>query len=175
MRCWRLVAAIASVLLVVVARDASGADAALWRAVAGGGHIVIMRHALAPGTGDPVNFRLGDCSTQRNLSQAGRSQAARIGALMRKHGITSASVYSSQWCRATETAKLLALGPVTELPALNSFFSQGDGDAQTRTLLEWIAQQDLTRPLVLVAHQVNVTALSGVYPASGEMVIMRRD
>jgi 8-oxo-(d)GTP phosphatase len=168
-------AAVTAVVLALLPASASwAADAALWRAVAGGNHVVLMRHAIAPGTGDPGNFRLGDCSTQRNLSQAGRDQAATIGALMRKYGVAAAQVYSSQWCRALETAKLLGLGPVTELPALNSFFSRGDGAAQTRTLRSWIAQQDVSRPLVLVTHQVNITALSDVYPASGEMVVMRR-
>ena len=173
-RIFTVAIALVIALLVLPASRAASGDAALWRALASGDHIVVMRHAIAPGTGDPENFRIGDCSTQRNLSQTGRDQAARIGALMRRHGIAKARVHSSQWCRAMETATLLDLGPVTELPALNSFFSRGDGEAQDRTLRAWIAKQDLTRPLVLVTHQVNVTALSGVYPASGEMVVMRR-
>jgi len=167
-------ALVVALFLLPASRAASG-EAALWRVLASGDHVVVMRHAIAPGTGDPPDLRIGDCSTQRNLSQAGRDQAARIGALMRKHGIAKARVYSSQWCRAMETATLLDLGPVTELPALDSFFSRGDGQAQDRTLRGWIAKQDLTRPLVLVTHQVNVTALSGLYPESGEMVVMRRD
>lgn len=88
------------------------------------GHFAIMRHALAPGTGDPRNFDLTDCSTQRNLSEAGREQAKAVGELLRKSGIEKAGVYSSQWCRCLDTATLLGLGPVTELPALNSFFQQ---------------------------------------------------
>ena len=151
---------------------AAAADA-LARA-AGGDHVILIRHAIAPGTGDPPNFRIGDCRTQRNLSQQGRDQAARIGARIRAAGIASARVFSSQWCRATETAKLLGLGSVTELPALNSFFSHGDGPTQTRELRRWIAQQDLATPIVLVTHQVNITAISGVHHASGEMVVMRR-
>ena len=152
--------------------SATAADA-LSRA-AGGDHFILIRHAIAPGAGDPQSVRLGDCATQRNLSQAGREQAARIGARLRGSGIASARVYSSRWCRAAETARLLGLGPVTELPALDSFFSQGDGPAQTRALRKWIAEQDLTTPIVLVTHQVNITAISGVHAASGEMVVMRR-
>ena len=84
-----------------------------------GGHILMIRHALAPGTGDPANFQIGDCSTQRNLDDRGRDQARAIGDWLRSKGITSARIYSSQWCRCLETAKLLKLGPVAELPALN--------------------------------------------------------
>ena len=86
------------------------------------GHIVMMRHALAPGTGDPSNFALGDCATQRNLSEAGRRQARRTGQFLREAGVRAARVLSSQWCRCLETARLLDLGPVEPLPALNSFF-----------------------------------------------------
>jgi phosphohistidine phosphatase SixA len=150
-------------------------DAALWRALRSGEHIVLLRHAMAPGTGDPGHFVLGDCSTQRNLSAAGREQASRIGRRLRENGIAAARVHASQWCRALETAELLQLGPVSPLPALNSFFgSRQSGAAQTRTLSEWMRKQDLTKPFVLVTHQVNITALTNVYPASGEMVIVRR-
>lgn len=87
-----------------------------------GRHILMIRHALAPGTGDPANFKIGDCSTQRNLDVRGREQARDIGNWLRSNGITSARMYSSQWCRCLETAGLIDLGPVEELPALNSFF-----------------------------------------------------
>ena len=83
-----------------------------------------MRHATAPGTGDPAEFQLDDCATQRNLSAVGREQARATGARLRAAGITSAEVYSSQWCRCLETARLLGLGEVLELPALNSFFGE---------------------------------------------------
>ncbi|MCW8892288.1 MAG: histidine phosphatase family protein, partial [Deltaproteobacteria bacterium] len=116
-----------------------------------------------------------DCSTQRNLSETGREQARRIGALFRNNGIDAARVYSSQWCRCLETARLLELGPVTEQPIINSFFRAFHREAeQTRQLGEWLAQQELSQPLVLVSHQVNITAFSGVYPSSGELVVLRR-
>lgn len=105
----------------------------------------------------------------------GRRQAKTIGAQFRANGIEKARVFSSQWCRCLETARLLALGPVRELPALNSFFGQFDREAsQTHLLKAWIAGQDLRHPLVLVTHQVNITALTDVFPASGEIVIVRR-
>lgn len=150
-------------------------EEALWNALRSGTHIAIMRHATAPGTGDPADFRLGDCSTQRNLSEEGRAQATRIGARFRAKGIETARVFSSQWCRCLETARLLELGPVQELPLLNSFFADSEQrDPQTLALKEWLAGQNGPEPLVLVTHQVNITALTGVYPASGEMVVVGR-
>ena len=152
---------------------ASEDDEALWSALRSGDHLVLMRHALAPGTGDPAGFTLGDCDTQRTLSEQGREQARRIGDRFRANGILVAGVYASQWCRSFETAELLALGPVQALPSLNSFFQAYDrGDSQTRALRNWIAKQALGRPLVLVTHQVNITSLADVYPASGEMVVL---
>lgn len=141
-----------------------------------GNHIALMRHALAPGTGDPENFMLGDCTTQRNLSQAGRDQAKRIGDRFKQAGITIADVYTSEWCRCLETAELLGLGTPVPLPPLNSFFRNYEREGpQTEALHTWLAGQQLSRPLILVTHQVNITAFSAVYPASGEVVMMRRN
>ncbi len=150
-------------------------DTDLWGALQTPGHVALLRHAIAPGTGDPANLVIGDCSTQRNLSEDGRDQATRIGESFRANGIATARVYSSQWCRCRETAEHLGLGPVQELATLNSFFRRPEvGDAQTRDLRQWLAGRALDAPLVLVTHQVNITALTGVYPASGELVIIRR-
>ncbi len=150
-------------------------EAALWRALASTGHFALLRHAIAPGTGDPPEFALGNCSKQRNLSEEGRGQARRIGLRFRENGIQATRIYSSQWCRCLETARLLQLGSVTELPVLNSFFLTPErGDHQTQTLKSWIDLQDLDRPLVLVTHQVNITTLTGVFPASGEIIVIRR-
>ena len=93
-----------------------------WDAFDEPGAIAIMRHALAPGTGDPANLTIGDCSTQRNLDDRGRDQARAIGSALRERGIVFDVVLSSQWCRTLETAKLLGLGTVVDAPALNSFF-----------------------------------------------------
>ena len=133
-----------------------------------GNHIALMRHALAPGTGDPENFMLGDCTTQRNLSQAGRDQAKRIGDRFKQAGITVADVYTSEWCRCLETAELLGLGTPVPLPPLNSFFRNYDREGpQTEALHTWLSAQQLEKPLILVTHQVNITAFSAVYPAAG--------
>ena len=170
-----LLIAVLATVLCSPAVQASERDAALWNALRAGGHIALLRHAIAPGNGDPPEFRLGDCQTQRNLSAQGRDQATRIGELFRAHGIQSAQILSSQWCRCLETARLLGLGPVEERPFLNSFFNDyARREPQTRMLREWLDQQALSEPIVLVTHQVNITALTGVYPGSGELVIVRR-
>lgn len=154
---------------------ASNQNAALWSALRSGDHIALLRHSTAPGVGDPPEFTLGDCDTQRNLSDEGRAQATQIGARFRANDINTARVFSSQWCRSLDTATRLGLGPVQELPALNSFFQRNERrEPQMRWLREWLAEQDLDQPLVLVTHQVNITALTGIYPSSGELVLLRR-
>lgn len=149
---------------------------AMWTALKSGEAFAMMRHALAPGTGDPPNFKLEDCTTQRNLSAEGRRQAAQIGARFRKAGITSASVYTSAWCRCRETAKLLGLGPAEDLSALLSFYKNDLRTApQTAALRSWLSTNwQGGRPLVLVTHQVNIQALTGVDPPSGGIVVVRR-
>jgi phosphohistidine phosphatase SixA len=139
------------------------------------GAIGLMRHALAPGTGDPANFRLGDCSTQRNLDAAGRAQARKIGEAMRAAGLRVDNVWTSQWCRSAETARLLGMGPPEEVPALNSFFAgRGDAQAQTRDTLARIAALPEGARALLVSHFVNIRALTGVGPRSGEIVVVQR-
>ncbi|MBY3755074.1 histidine phosphatase family protein [Azospirillum formosense] len=141
------------------------------------GLIVLMRHAEAPGVGDPPNFQLRDCATQRNLGASGREQARRVGDRLRSLGVQRAAVYSSQWCRCLETARLLDVGSVQELPVLNSFFDRREAqDAQIASLRRFLAGLPAGgAPVVLVTHQVVVTALTGVYPASGESVLLRAD
>ncbi len=153
----------------------SEGDAVLWNSLRSGEHFALLRHAIAPGTGDPPGFKLGSCRTQRNLSEEGRTQAIKIGKLFRDNRIQTARVFSSQWCRCLETAKLLELGPVQGLSFLNSFFNNYESrESQTQELSEWLHEQNLGQPLVLVTHQVNITALTNVYPISGELVIIRR-
>ena len=149
-------------------------DVDLWKELRSGSSFVLLRHAIAPGTGDPDHFILGDCLTQRNLSASGRGQATTIGKQFRANKIPKARVFSSQWCRCLETAELLKIGPVEELALLNSFFENYErGDAQTDELRRWIGRQNLTQPLVLVTHQVNITSLTHYYPVSGELVFAR--
>ena len=151
-------------------------ESALWRLIHNGEAVVLLRHALAPGIGDPSDFELGDCATQRNLSAAGRAQAKAIGERFRANGITAARVYSSQWCRCLETARLLGLGGVVPFPGLNSFFRHRSAAPQrTAAVRDLLQTQTRTGapPLVLVTHQVNITALIDLFPDSGEMIIVR--
>jgi phosphohistidine phosphatase SixA len=169
-----LARAMLSLALLLVTGPAR-ADEALWAALAEGGHVALMRHALAPGTGDPESFRLDDCSTQRNLDQTGREQARRTGKTFRERGVSVGRVLSSQWCRCLETAELLALGEVEPFPPLNSFFGdRARAPDQTEAVRALLADADAGGPsLVLVTHQVNITALTGIFPRSGEIVVLR--
>jgi len=138
-------------------------------AVAEPGRLLMLRHALAPGYGDPPEFRLGDCATQRNLDEAGRAQARALGDRLRAAGVESARVYSSQWCRCLETASLLKLGPVETLPALNSFYQRPEArERHLDELRRWLAAQPSNGPpLVLVTHQVTIRAITGAGTPSG--------
>ena len=138
------------------------------------GVVILMRHALAPGMGDPQNFDVNDCKTQRLLSEEGRLQARMVGEKFRQSGLKSARVKSSQWCRCKETARLLKLGIVEEIQFLNSFFDMPERkEHQTTALRKWLFQQASPSGLILVTHQVNITALTGVVPSSGELVVIR--
>ncbi len=146
-----------------------------WSLLKEPGAVVLMRHALAPGTGDPAHFKLGDCATQRNLDARGRAQARQIGERMRAAGVAFDAVWSSQWCRSKETAQLLDMGRVIEMPSLNSHFAgQGNPVAQTRDTLASLRELPEDAIVILVTHQVNVRALSRSYARSGEMVVTRR-
>ena len=158
----------------VYADQRSEAHHSIWSALKSGRAFAMMRHATSPGTGDPPGYTLHDCGTQRNLSDAGRNEARATGAVFRANGIQAAEVLSSAWCRCRETAELLGLGAVRRFAPLNSFFdAPSRGERQTRELRDWLAARSAGTPLVLVTHQVNITALTGVYPRSGEVVVAR--
>jgi len=152
----------------------AGADEGLWEKITRDGHFAIIRHALAPGYGDPENFRIGDCATQRNLDAFGREQARRIGERFREKGIRSARVYSSQWCRCVDTARLLGLGPVKTLPSLNSLYGRPEDAANMKSLRAFLSFLERTGPpVVLVSHQATMRALTGRGAASGEIIVFR--
>ncbi|MBX2830891.1 MAG: histidine phosphatase family protein [Rhodospirillales bacterium] len=135
-----------------------------------------MRHAIAPGTGDPVNFALGDCKTQRNLDKTGQNQARETGNQIREREISIDTILSSQWCRCLETATLLELGTVSEEPALNSFFrDRSTADQQTDQLIARLNTLPKNSKALLITHQVNITKLTGIYPRSGEIILIRVD
>ncbi|MGB7441680.1 MAG: histidine phosphatase family protein [Coleofasciculaceae cyanobacterium] len=138
-------------------------------------YYVLMRHAIAPGTGDPANFQLGNCSTQRNLSEEGRAQARRTGEVFREKNVTVQQVLSSEWCRCLDTAELMDLGSVERFPALNSFFQdRAKGPERTQQLREFMVNnRDDPGITVLVTHFVNISAIAGNSVSSGEMVVMQ--
>ena len=139
------------------------------------GHVLLLRHAHAPGIGDPAGMVLGDCATQRNLDERGRAQAKKLGERLRAAGVSGGRVYTSQWCRCRETARLLDVGSVEELPMLNSFFAEPEEKtARVSALRAFIDQLPRDgRTVVLVTHQVTITALTGFFPASGEGLVLK--
>ena len=136
-----------------------------WEALRDGRAVLMLRHALAPGTGDPGNFDI--------LNDTGREQARAWKPFLADHGITEARVFSSQWCRCMDTATGMDMGEVTEWPSLNSFFrNRGDGPAQTRQTIALVNQLEDGAPIILVSHQVNITGLIGIFPSSNEGAII---
>jgi phosphohistidine phosphatase SixA len=136
--------------------------------------IVLFRHADAPGTGDPADFDLNDCATQRNLGADGRVQAARIGQAFAERGIVVTRVLTSQWCRARDTAELAFPGMATDAPALNSFFADDtQADRQTAEALDILRGWQGPGTLVVVTHMVNIAALTDYAPGQGEGVVIR--
>lgn len=149
-------------------------DEATWQALQEGGLVILMRHALAPGIGDPPAFKLEECDTQRNLSAEGRAQAARVGQAFREREVPIDAVYSSRWCRALETAEQLALGDVEPTPWLDSFFRDPDErEARIQAMRDYILTWQGPGNLMLVTHQVNMTALTGGVVRSGDMAVVR--
>jgi phosphohistidine phosphatase SixA len=136
--------------------------------------ILHLRHAIAPGGGDPAHFDVNDCRTQRNLSAEGREQSRQIGAQLKALGMAPTQVWSSQWCRSAETAELLGLGEVKPLPALNSFFQNPSaGPAQIADLRAFVGLLDPKGgPYVMVSHQVVVSGLNNTFVGSGDGVWM---
>jgi phosphohistidine phosphatase SixA len=142
------------------------------------GLVVLMRHAIAPGGGDPAGFTLGDCSTQRQLSAQGRSQARAIGEQFTSQDIPIAGVRSSRWCRAVDTATLLSLGKVRTASALDSVFTASERVAgQKKRQTERIIRDHRNKSgvLILVGHQANIIDLTGIAPDSGGAVVVKAD
>lgn len=136
------------------------------------GKILFLRHALAPGNGDPMHFTLADCSSQRNLDAVGRRQSVQLGHLFREHGLIFERVYSSQWCRCRETARLLDMGLVLDLPGLNSFYQ---GIVSRDTTLTSLRKAMANLPddggvTLMVTHYVTISAITNIGVASGEAV-----
>ncbi len=140
-------------------------------------HVLLMRHALAPGIGDPAGYKLQDCKSQRNLDTTGRAQAQKTGQWLRAQGVGSALLFTSAWCRCKETAENLAFGtPVLEA-SLNSFFDDmRQGPQSNLNLQKFIGNQLKTKgdkALILVTHHVNIAEFMGENVGSGDMVLAK--
>lgn len=168
MRCAFLLGLFAT-LFSLVTGVVSAARAAPLAELAKPGRVLMLRHANAPGNGDPPNFRLDDCTTQRNLDHAGRAQAVALGERLAQAGVILVRVYSSQWCRCIETARLLGRGVVETLPALNSFYPRPQERetmiAALRAFLAGLPKDG--PPVVLVTHQFTINAFTSESTASG--------
>ena len=140
------------------------------------GYVLLLRHALAPGSGDPANFKLNDCSTQRNLSEQGRTDAKDIGIWLKSKQVKIHRVESSRWCRAEETAKLMAIGNVRINKNLDSLFRAADPvkHPQTAAIRKQIVNhRNQDGLLVMVGHFINIGAIVGSGVDSGEGVLVR--
>ena len=138
-----------------------------------GGKLIFIRHAYAPGSGDPSNFNLNDCSTQRNLSDNGRKQAEYIGEFFRNKKIKIDKVLSSEWCRCKETAKI-AFKNFSTNSFLNSFYSSKfakNKDKQINSLNDYIIKFKSDKNLILVTHYVLISEVLNYSSSSGEIVV----
>lgn len=142
-----------------------------------GQHVLLMRHADAPGVGDPSGYRLDQCSSQRNLGEVGRQQSVLIGRWLTAQGVRTPKIFSSAWCRCQDTARLLALGTVSVESSLNSFFDDMSlANSQNAALQRFITaslKEHPKQPLILVTHHVNIQALTGRAVSVGDMVLVR--
>ncbi len=143
----------------------------------GNDHVLLMRHALAPGVGDPAGYQLDNCKSQRNLDAQGRAQAQRIGQWLKSQGVRDALVFSSAWCRCKETAEKLGLGTPVHEAALNSFFDdmrQGpQSNAKLQKFIETQLKSKNSKALILVTHHVNIAEFMGENVGSGDMVLAK--
>ena len=158
---------------------ANARDLAIWDQIKGTnpkGYVLLMRHALAPGIGDPENFNVNDCSTQRNLNDEGRTDAREIGSWLKRRDVKIFRVESSRWCRAKETAELLDIGKVRPNKNFDSLFRDPDpaNHPQTAAIKKRIFNHRNTRGLlVMVGHSVNIQTLTSTSLESGEGVLVR--
>ena len=145
-----------------------------WKPAQEGNKIILIRHSLAPGGGDPAGFKINDCKTQRNLNRVGIKQSKKIGKLFKKNKVLIDQVLSSQWCRCKDTAKY-AFGDYKEFTALNSTFQSPYDKNETKQLKQlysFVKKWDgKGKNLVLVTHYSIITAITNAVPSSGEIVI----
>jgi phosphohistidine phosphatase SixA len=160
--------------------DTAGAadDTALaWATLRGDGHVALIRHAPAPGpVGDPFDYKLDDCTTQRNLSEQGRAEAQALGARFRMQQVKVGKVVSSQWCRCKQTAELMNIGPVEDAPTFNNAFvlnaMRDELTTGARTMIDaWRGPGTL----VVVTHGENILLMLGLRPREAEVIVVTPD
>jgi phosphohistidine phosphatase SixA len=153
------------------------AQASLAKDLLDGQHVLLMRHADAPGYGDPAGYVLGQCATQRNLGDYGKKQSKAIGDWLMNQGIISAQVFSSPWCRCLDTAALLNKGLVKTELSLGSFFDDMSLEKKVTKELELFIKNVLSKqsktPTILVTHHVNIQAFTGKIVDVGDMVLVK--
>ncbi len=162
----------------MAAATARADDAArAWAALRGDGHVALIRHAAAPGpAGDPADYKLDDCATQRNLSDQGRSDARALGERFRAQGVKVGKVISSQWCRCRQTAELMRIGAVDDAPTFNNAFVLNSArDALTAGARATIGAWRGPGTLVVVTHGQNIALMLGVHPREGEVIVVAPD
>ena len=139
-----------------------------------GGKLILIRHSEAPGTGDPANFNLSDCKTQRNLSAEGIEQAKRLGEFFKKNNISFEKVYSSEYCRCKDTARN-AFKDFEIFSGLNSTFADpSKTPAYMKKTKEFIEKLDKNKNYIFVAHHTTIEGLTSTFAGSGEMIIVDR-
>lgn len=168
----RHLALVVLLLLPLMAVPATAKAGALSEAIDSiDANVLFLRHALAPGFGDPAEFHIDDCATQRNLDEAGRRQARGLGAYLRGDGIKFDAILSSRWCRCVDTAAEMDMGDVSTFDGLNSFF---DGHVDREATLALLAERLANLPedglVLMVTHQVVISAVTGIPPQSGGFV-----
>ena len=166
-------------LAAPLARAGEDDEARTWRRLREGGHVVLVRHAsTVAGLGDPPGYKVGDCSTQRNLSEAGREESRRLGARLKAERVPIAKVYTSPWCRCQETARL-AFGAAEDWEPLSSFFDAPHLEAaateSVRKRISGYSRRPAGGNVVMVTHNVNIAALTRLSVAQSEMVVVRPD
>lgn len=162
---------------VALAQTGGAADD-VWAVLKRPGHVLLMRHSNAPGSvpeSNDMDFK--DCSIQRNLDQDGRAQAARVGDAFRKHNIRQLRLFSSRYCRALDTAKLMKLGPVNPLPILNQVTLLDVAGMKEAGIKgkEFIKKIPAGQPTMLISHVTNIQAMADVKLDSGEIAVVHVD
>jgi phosphohistidine phosphatase SixA len=170
----KIISLILKLFLFFIFTSQLNASEQAWNLAQEGNKIILIRHSLAPGGGDPAGFKIDDCKTQRNLNKKGINQSKKIGKLFKKNKVLVDQVLSSQWCRCKDTAKY-AFGEYKEFTALNSTFQspfdKNEGK-QLKELYNYVKKWNGNgKNLVLITHYSIITAVTNAVPSSGEIVV----